>query len=158
MIRRSKPLVRSRPPKASKRPKAVNPARRKREWALAYHSAERVTWIQGLSCVWCSMLFPFARPWLAGGCQNAHTTGGGMGRKSGYETIAPLCNGHHAAYDAHREPFNDPSVRQCIADAAADTQAQWLAFSGAATGSTINLTQADSALTAGGAATEGETP
>lgn len=105
-------------------PKASNPARRKREWARAYHSQERVAFVQRLPCCVC-----VSRPWPLpmGESQNAHTESDGAGRKAGYQTIAPICHAHHR--NLHQvgavtfARFYAIDLAQC----AANTQAAWLA-------------------------------
>ncbi len=52
------------------------------EYARIYHSAERVQWVASLNCVACG---------LEGYSENAHVAGDGIGRKSDYTKIIPLC-------------------------------------------------------------------
>ena len=57
--------------------------RKAKEFARCYHSVERVEFVKSLPCSACGVV---------GYSQNAHVLGNdGMGRKKGYETIAPLC-------------------------------------------------------------------
>ena len=65
--------------------KAVNPKRRKAEWARAYGSAERVKWVKRQVCCICS-----AVP-----VDQAHIEGGGAGRKADADRIVPMCRPHH---------------------------------------------------------------
>lgn len=68
----------------------INPARRKREWARAYHSTDRVEFVKSLPCAACGR-----RP-----SENAHMPSqSGMGRKGDYSTIVPLCRIHHHQLD-----------------------------------------------------------
>ena len=58
---------------------------KRKRWERAYHSQERVDWIQAMPCIACG----------AGPCENHHTRGGGVGRKADWETVVPLCAGCH---------------------------------------------------------------
>ena len=111
------------------RPKAVNPARRKREWDRAYGSKERVQWVRTLPCVACGRV---------GFSENAHVTNtdksGGGSRRAGYQCIAPLCgylwsilNNCHGAL--HRLGPASFQLRYHIdlASCAAATEKAWLA-------------------------------
>ena len=80
-IRRRKPIARSAPLRKT-RPKRVNKQRKAKNWTRSYHSEERVEWVKRQPCAKCGVV---------GYSQNAHTEGGGMGRKAGYDTIVPLC-------------------------------------------------------------------
>lgn len=62
-------------------------ASKKDRFARTYHSVERVEFIAArLCCVpGCSTRV----------CVNAHTKGGGTGRKADYDTIVPMCHHHH---------------------------------------------------------------
>lgn len=55
------------------------------EFARVYGSTRRVEFVKALPCISCS-----ATP-----CENAHIRGGGVGRKSGYADIVPLCPACH---------------------------------------------------------------
>lgn len=83
--RRSYPRRAAKPPTREK-VKKVNPGRRKREWARAYHSIERVCFVKSLPCIVTGQT----------GCENAHIVGGGMGRKADYTLIVPLVAAMHA--------------------------------------------------------------
>ena len=117
MTVRSVPKPSRTPRKAKKPPRARNPKRSAAEFERTYLSAARVLFVKQLPCCQCG----------ASPCENAHTTGGGMGRKGHYSTIAPLCARCHSAYDEHRAPFDQPMVRAKVADAAGDTQSAWFA-------------------------------
>lgn len=109
MIRRKKPLQRSSPPKRSSRVKNVNRRRKAKEFARAYGSKERVTWVKARPCEACNVI---------GYSGNAHLLGnGGAGRKGRHTTIGALCGprpaahdfvwpGCHSLYDEHRSSFN----------------------------------------------------
>ena len=108
-------MKRSAPLRRSGRLKARNAARRKREFARCYHSAERVEFVKALPCAVC-----YCTP-----SENAHTTGGGASRKADYTTIAPLCAFHHA--QLHRIGVDTFQIRHVIRlrNEAAHTQALW---------------------------------
>lgn len=116
------PLTRSRKALARRtKVKRVNRNRRKKEWARAYGSKERVAFVQSL-------------PSVAGGigpCENAHIVTGGMGRKADYCLIVPLTPEEHR--DLHVvgprrfEELCNIDLEAC----AAFTEAAWLAYSGA---------------------------
>ena len=65
--------------------KKRNPKRRQSEFARCYGSRERVRAIKKNPCCNCGR-----RP-----SENAHTEGGGAGRKAGWETVADLCGACH---------------------------------------------------------------
>ena len=90
-ITRKAPLSRSwiKPSRPTK-PKATNPARRKKAFARSYHSVERVLFVKGLACI-VGMQHECIYP-----IENAHVVTGGMGRKGDYTSIVPLCFYHHA--------------------------------------------------------------
>jgi hypothetical protein len=104
---------------ARRKIKPVNSARRKREFVRCYHSPERVRWVRSLPCA----------ANVLGGClgaiHNAHTANGGTGRKSGYESIVPLCAKHHMCFDLHRWPFLASPFRDMVKHSAADVALQW---------------------------------
>jgi hypothetical protein len=60
-----------------------------------------------------------------GPIQVAHTENGGMGRKADAQHTTELCASHHADFDQHRAPFDQPNVRAFVKLAAAQTQAEW---------------------------------
>lgn len=96
--------------------KRVNVARRKKEWARAYHSKERVEFVKSLPC------------WKCGACgqsQNAHTVTGGKSRKADYDTIVPLCARCHTAHDLHLYPFNIDGVRGAVRFHALEVELSW---------------------------------
>ena len=82
-----KPPV-SPPPAKPRRVKRVNKKRKASEFARCYHSKERVEWVKSMRCI-------LRTPFCTGPSENAHTVGGGAGRKADYATIIPLCNAHH---------------------------------------------------------------
>lgn len=91
--RRKKPLPKSTSfAKRGGKPKPTNPARRKKAFARAYGSKERVEFVKSLPCLVC-------------GCspsENAHVgkEGAGAGRKANADQIAALCSRCHA--ELHR--------------------------------------------------------
>lgn len=86
-IKRGKPSGLNRARKAIR---AVNSQRRAATFARCFHSAERVAWVRSLLCC-------VGTRYCEGPTENAHTVGGGAGRRAGYETIIPLCRWHHRA-------------------------------------------------------------
>lgn len=89
-LKRSTGLKRTGLLKRKARVRPINRERRDREFARCYGSEERVLSIKALPC---SVPGCTNRP-----CENAHTVGGGMGRKAGWETVAPLCRSHHRRF------------------------------------------------------------
>lgn len=92
-----KPVKQEKPPRQplrrSGRPKRVNVARRRKEFARSYGSVERVEWIKSLDCFFCASLgIPNMGP-----IDNVHIEGGGAGRKAHHSRIIPGCQGHHRA-------------------------------------------------------------
>jgi len=71
--------------KRSVRVKPINAPRKRRRFVAAYHSPERVTFVQSLPCRNCA-----ETP-----SENAHVGGGGMGIKGPYTAIVPLCGSCH---------------------------------------------------------------
>jgi len=69
-----------------KRPRAKNVQRSANAFARAYHSEERVEFVQSLPCI-------------VPGCdqpsENAHIEGDGGSRKADYVKVAPIYSGHH---------------------------------------------------------------
>ncbi len=82
MIRRS-PL-----PPRTKPVRKTNPKRRQSEFARCYGSKARVLFVKSLPC-FASSTF------CEGPIENAHTEGGGCGRKADANTVIPLCRFHH---------------------------------------------------------------
>jgi len=64
---------------------AVNHARKDREFIRAYGSADRVAFVRSQPCVACGRT----------PSENAHTRGGGAGRKGDARFVAPLCHPCH---------------------------------------------------------------
>lgn len=91
MIPRRTPLKRSAPPKRGKRVRRANVARKRREFARVYGSADRVAFVQSLSCFACDAIGMESK-WPV---QNAHICGGGGSRKADRDKIIPLCAAHH---------------------------------------------------------------
>jgi hypothetical protein len=85
-MKRGKPLPRpTKPLGRTTRVKAKNPKRKAAEFARCYGSRARVAFVKALPCCICG----------GGPCDNAHLGNGGMGRKSDYPNIVPLCRTHH---------------------------------------------------------------
>jgi hypothetical protein len=116
------PILRHTPLRRTGRVNQRNAERRDREFQRCYGSAERVAFVQGLSCVGCGRT----------PCENAHSVTGGMGRKADAETIAPLCHDCHTRYDQHRTPFDVEACRELVRAAAARVEALWQRMGGAA--------------------------
>lgn len=123
------------PFRAPRRSKIKKKPRTPAQFARIYGSAERVAWIQARPCVVCG--------WT-GGCENAHIVGGGVGRKSGYANIVPLCGAHPArpgtAYISRGDGFDigcHAALHSCgiktfqkayfvnLVECAAKTEAAW---------------------------------
>ncbi len=98
MIYHAKKPPRSKP-KARKPVRKSNAARKRREFARAYHSAERVEWVKALPCVACGVV---------GFSENAHVASGGAGRKADASQIVPLCSHDtpYGSYGCHRSLHN----------------------------------------------------
>ena len=110
-------MKRSAPPKRTQRVPRRTAKRHQANWLRAYGSPERVQWVQSLLCTVCR-----DTP-----SHNAHTVGGGTGRKADADTIVPLCAPCHG--ELHRvgvQTFED-CYGITLADAARATQAAWLA-------------------------------
>jgi hypothetical protein len=125
-----RPRAARQPIARSGKPKAVNAARRKREYARTYHSRARVKFVKSLPCTYCIALSPLFA-WIETQSHNAHTENGGRGRKAGYETIIPLCASHHRRYDEYEYPFDRKNelMRQAMKDAAKEIERRWQAAS-----------------------------
>lgn len=86
-----------RPSKVPKPPRAKNVKRSADAFLRAYHSEERVEWVQGLPCV---------VPGCRKPSENMHIEGDGGSRKAGYEKVVPCCAGHHRTlHEIGREEF-----------------------------------------------------
>jgi hypothetical protein len=112
-MKRSGRLARHTPLKSGKRIKAK--PRTKAERTRIYGPPGRVEWMQRQPCLVCGRT-----PSV-----NAHTVTGGTGRKADADTIVPLCDPHHRAYDEHRAPFNAESRRNMAKDAAFYVERAW---------------------------------
>lgn len=100
-----------------------NVKRHERNWKRAYHSPERVAWVQAQPCT------VTGEP---GPCVNAHTFTGGTGLKAEYTTIIPVLDSVHRA--AHNKGWafvlgcTPKAVRLLLSVHAAEIQAKWLAY------------------------------
>ena len=83
---RRRPLKRGSPPARSGPPRKKNPARKLSEWKRCYLSKSFVAFTQRQPCAACGS---------TEGSDCAHTEGGGMSRKGGWETLCPLCRRCH---------------------------------------------------------------
>lgn len=119
------PVGPTRKPKPRKPVKKVNAKRKASEFARCYHSRERVRFVKSLGCIYCTALSPFFGLTTCGKCDNAHTVTDGMGRKSDYTSIVPLCRVHHRMFDEHRGPLADMAVRDAIKSTAAEVERRW---------------------------------
>lgn len=105
--------------------KARNPKRRKAEFARAYGGADRVAFVKSLPCAVCL---------IRGHTENAHVGNGGMGRKSDYRMIVPLCApiggmpGHHELLHAWGRKFFEASYGVDLDAIANATERAWLAY------------------------------
>lgn len=103
--------------KRGKRINARNPKRKVKAFARAYHSAARVRWVASLACWACNDTGPIPR-------QNAHVRTDGMGLKSDYTNIIPLCPICHHKQEA-RGWLAIAMTDESKTRAAAQIQALW---------------------------------
>jgi hypothetical protein len=104
----------------------IKPKRRtSEEFQRIYGGADRVEWMQRQPCFVVALQVA-SRPCF-GAIQCAHTITGGMSRKADAQHTVPACVSHHADYDQHRKPFDDPEVRARVQRYAAEVDAAWLA-------------------------------
>jgi hypothetical protein len=103
-----------------KQVKRRNAKRRQTEFARCYHSKARVQWVKARACL-------VANAQCRQPIENAHVTDDGtkgMGRKSGFACIAPLCRFHH--FELHIiGPEFESRYGVSLAFAAAQTQLAW---------------------------------
>ena len=95
--------------------------RKEREWARKYHSEARIFYIAtALECV---------VPNCTDGGDNdpAHTRTGGVGRKSDYTTIVPMCRPHHDQHHRGRLTFAERRGID-LEEAARLTEASWQTY------------------------------
>ena len=121
-MQRRKPLKRS-PIARKSRPKPRNDARRKREFARAYGSVERVAFVASLPCI-------VTAAWASaheGPTDNHHTKTGGTGRKGDARVIVPLCRKHHSVLHNHGDGFFEDTYALDLAAEAARIDALWQA-------------------------------
>lgn len=116
-------------PKEKKEPKAPRKKNLKRSsdsFERAYHSQERVEFINGLPC-------------HIDGCQridieNAHIEVAGMSLKASYDKIVPACRGHHRSrkdsmHSLSREEYEGTHLVD-LAALAAEYERMWRRYSG----------------------------
>lgn len=102
-----------------KRGGKIKPKRRSRdEFVRIYGGEEYVEWMKSRPCFVVALAIPSRS--CFGEIQCAHTVTGGMGRKADANTMVPGCVSHHADFDQHRKPFDDPELRSRIQAYAAD--------------------------------------
>ncbi len=89
-IQRKAPLRSSGPPERRTRVKPRNAARAAESFERAYHSDERIKFINAMPCSQCGV-YPRPGAWHRV-IVNAHTKTGGTSRKADYPTIVPLCS------------------------------------------------------------------
>lgn len=115
------PKPKPREPKPPQRPRAKNVKRSADTFIRAYHSEERVAFVQSLPCVVAGCKRP---------SENAHITGDGMGRKAVYSQIAPICSTHHRQlHEMGRERFEGYHLVD-LGALALDTERTWRRFAG----------------------------
>lgn len=92
--------------------------RSKSEFQRIYGSKERVLFVKGLRCPvsWCSNATP---------TENCHIEGDGVGRKSAYTKIVPLCQLHHLKlHDLGRDSF-EQTYHIDLEKCAEETERAW---------------------------------
>ena len=89
-------------------------------FARSFHSDQRVKFVQSLPCRVCGSV----------PSENAHTQGGGTGRKGPYQSIIPLCPRHHQ--EAHQHGHKTFATRHGInlEALAAQVEGMWARHSG----------------------------
>lgn len=117
-------IARRSPPKRTTRPRPYNKVRRRSRFRHAYHSAERVQWIQSLDCFCCAAL-PVAN---MGPIHNAHIGGGSAGKKGHYSQVIPLCDGHHRALHKFGRRLTEETYGIFLDACARATQAAWAMY------------------------------
>jgi hypothetical protein len=70
----------------------VNAKRRKKTFARTYESSERVLFVKQMCCI-VGRIQDYPKCW--GDIENAHSRGGGAGRKADAALCVPLCHHHH---------------------------------------------------------------
>lgn len=113
-------MKRSAPPRRKTAVKKSNPARKRREFARAYGSKERVAFVKSLPCVVYALYSP-----CAGEIHNHHITTGGRGRKADADQIVPLCTKHHAELHADGASEFQANYAVNFEAAAASTELRW---------------------------------
>lgn len=122
-----KQLASGAPPR--KRPKRANPKRKASEFKRCYGSSARCEWIKSLPCA--------VYACRNRNVENAHLIDDGtkgMGRKSGYATVGPLCRYHHTEGDTSlhvlgRRLFEERHGLD-LKSVAARVEINWRAFNG----------------------------
>ncbi len=108
--------------------KKRNAGRRVSEFARAYGSRARVQFVKQYACL-VGDAYCIGEP-----IDNAHTIGGGMGRKADATTIVPLCRYHHRELHRHGVGTFVAVHRIEFAAAAARVERDWQKFQLSAAG------------------------
>jgi hypothetical protein len=108
-------------------PKPVNYRRKKSEFARAYGSKERVTWVKSLGCLidHAAREMDARSETCAGPMDNAHVETDGAGRKANADRIVPLCRHHHQEFDRYKGSFAISAFREAIVRCAETVEAAW---------------------------------
>ena len=114
-LTRKAPFRRGAAPARRTRLKARNAKRREAEFARCYGSTERVEWVKRQLCYVCGAL----------PSENAHIVTGGMGRKSDFTNIVPLCVAHHALLHRMGRPAFERYLTTDLDALAGITEARW---------------------------------
>lgn len=109
------------PPRQTPLRSTGRPRTRKRttsESFRVYGGKARVEWVKSLPCI-------VASGECAGPIENAHTENGGLSRKAGYETVAPICHAHHGLLHRQGARWFQTHYAVDLKAAAANTHATW---------------------------------
>ena len=122
--KRKRPLPRGKKPIPKR-----NPKRKAKEFARAYGSDERVEFVKSLPCIVATRVFcGVTKACCAGDIENAHTKGGGMGRKAPASSVVPMCSGHHRYLHTVGSTEFQAVYRVDLTAEAAKCEAAWLAY------------------------------
>ena len=103
------------------RPKKSNRKRSAKAFRESFGSDERADWVSTLSCCVCQK----AHLRQTTRTENAHTEGGGMGKRGKANTICPLCAMHHRELHQHGAQTFALRWRIDLKAEAAKTAHQW---------------------------------
>lgn len=90
------------------------------EFNRIYGSKARVAWVKMQRCAVAGPL-----RLCRGDVENAHTETGGIGRKADYDTIIPLCRGHHQTLHDHGARSFEHLYRLSLSDCAEGVEGEW---------------------------------